>query len=507
MKIRHERPMSELEYAVQAPLYLEGGGGAKAIIPKWSLSGFELNEELSSLEGPLTLVIPFQGIDLRFPVSLEIDEKANSATFVGLTGRQRETLALFYRNLLSGKMAATEDIITSLDTPVDLVPMEETEEEEASGKAKTAPRFIRAIISMTLYWGIATFVFGILGFQIWDQINKVDVQHGRIIAAMASQTNTQAGFVETVHVVPGQEVKRGDLLVTMRDSKRVAALEKARTALIVADTAEQELMAELLKFRRLVGQATNKTLVQRFAEATRLQIKFFGSTNITETRRLWLAARQQTPEIADSLRPDKVTLDRLEALLLKRRLEADAARRLAKVQEQETAAMNVLAQTDGIVSQVLAVPGTYLGTGTQLIEIEGNTARIAVGWASERLSKTLYVGMPGEITYNVKGERKTVEATVVDIMAGENPTRPGEFGILVSFRADVMDSAETRQVFRRGAPVALTGNKELLKGVREYAVEVGAPLINPVIEWVTDLVSGDDDAVAATPKPTSGNGG
>ena len=41
-----------------------------------------------------------------------------------MNSRQRETLALFYRNL-SGKMATTTDMITALDTPVDPVPMDE----------------------------------------------------------------------------------------------------------------------------------------------------------------------------------------------------------------------------------------------------------------------------------------------------------------------------------------------------------------------------------------------
>ena len=90
-----------------------------------------------------TLSIPFQGVDVRFPVRLFKQENEGLVSLEGLSGRQRETLALFYRSLLSGKMASSGDVITRLDTPVDLVPMEQTEEEQAEQPVKFIPRPIR----------------------------------------------------------------------------------------------------------------------------------------------------------------------------------------------------------------------------------------------------------------------------------------------------------------------------------------------------------------------------
>lgn len=80
---------------------------------------------------------------MRFPVRLFKQENEGLVSLEGLSGRQRETLALFYRSLLSGKMASSGDVITRLDTPVDLVPMEQTEEEQAEQPVKFTPRPIR----------------------------------------------------------------------------------------------------------------------------------------------------------------------------------------------------------------------------------------------------------------------------------------------------------------------------------------------------------------------------
>lgn len=51
-------------------------------------------------------------------------------------------------------MVSAGEMITSLDTPVDLVPMSETNAEEAAGCAATKPRLLHIIWSMALYTAI-----------------------------------------------------------------------------------------------------------------------------------------------------------------------------------------------------------------------------------------------------------------------------------------------------------------------------------------------------------------
>ncbi|MEO1797222.1 MAG: hypothetical protein AAFR53_09420, partial [Pseudomonadota bacterium] len=114
MKIRHERPMSDLSFQVRAPLGLELSTGERLTVSDWSLEGFEFPHESDVLPKEAVLSIPFQGVDIRFPITLARQGTGKFLTFEGLSGRQRETLAVFYRSILSGKMASTEEVITSL---------------------------------------------------------------------------------------------------------------------------------------------------------------------------------------------------------------------------------------------------------------------------------------------------------------------------------------------------------------------------------------------------------
>jgi hypothetical protein len=141
--ISHERPAPETEPHVIAPLIVALPDGRRLTARKWSLAGIRdqvlVGEDLTGAR----LMIPFQGIEVGFPVTLTPSSNSNLWAFEALTGRQREALGLFYRNLMTGKMASTDEVITALDTPVDLVPMGETEVEKAAGLAKVKPRALR----------------------------------------------------------------------------------------------------------------------------------------------------------------------------------------------------------------------------------------------------------------------------------------------------------------------------------------------------------------------------
>ena len=173
MKIRHERPMSDLSFQVRAPLGLELAPGEVVSVTCWSLNGLEFPHDTDVLPSQGVLSIPFQGVDNRIPVRFMPGGTDRELIFEGLTGRQRETLAVFYRSILSGKMASTEDIITSLDTPVDLVPMEETEEERVEDSKGKTPRILRVLWSLSLYAMVGAVVFGMLGQQIWSRLSAI----------------------------------------------------------------------------------------------------------------------------------------------------------------------------------------------------------------------------------------------------------------------------------------------------------------------------------------------
>ena len=213
--------MSDLSFQVRAPLGLDLSTGERVVISNWSLKGIELPGTPDVLPVAGTLSIPFQGVDIRFPVRFRTASGSDFLEFDGLTGRQRETLAVFYRSILSGRMASTEDIITSLDTPVDLVPMEETEDERLSATAGTAPRAVRAGWNIAFYLALAVIVFGIVGNQVWTRLNTIGVGQARVEAPLVEHRAADGGYVDRVLVSEGQSVDQGQTLIVLSSPENV----------------------------------------------------------------------------------------------------------------------------------------------------------------------------------------------------------------------------------------------------------------------------------------------
>ncbi|MEL6610311.1 MAG: hypothetical protein AAFO93_15495, partial [Pseudomonadota bacterium] len=186
MRTRHERPDADLAFNVSAPLKLTLQDGQELHVCHWSLSGFDLSPlpDIAPTRG--TLSIPFQGVDIAFPVTFAQAAEGSRFVWTNLTVRQRETLQVFYNSLLSGRMASTDDMITSLDTPVDLVPMGETEAEVAADPKSGRSRSLRALWNILAYALTASVIVGVLGSNIVSRVSQVPIQHGRVVAEFQS---------------------------------------------------------------------------------------------------------------------------------------------------------------------------------------------------------------------------------------------------------------------------------------------------------------------------------
>ena len=254
MKIRHERPMSDLFFQVRAPLGLELSTGERLTISDWSLQGFEFPNDSDVLPKEAVLSIPFQGVDIRFPIRLKREGTGRYLSFDQLSGRQRETLAVFYRSILSGKMSSTEEVITSLDTPVDLVPMEETDEEKTAATTGKSPRSLQAAFSISLYLAIGALVCWILAMGIWGKLATVHIHNARIEAEMLVHNAADRGFVKELLVAPGSPVAQGDVLVRLTDPEGEAALSNVRSRI------------ELIEARLAKASANEARLAGRIAD-------------------------------------------------------------------------------------------------------------------------------------------------------------------------------------------------------------------------------------------------
>ena len=81
MKIRHERPMPDLAFKVRAPLQLELQSGDVVDVREWSQTGLTYPEPTDVLPKKGFLTIPFQGVDIRFPVAFAAGEGPQELLF------------------------------------------------------------------------------------------------------------------------------------------------------------------------------------------------------------------------------------------------------------------------------------------------------------------------------------------------------------------------------------------------------------------------------------------
>ena len=435
--------MPQLAYPVRAPLTLHLSDGERVEIAEWSLDGLTWPGETDILPRQAKLVIPFQGVDIRFAVQFGPVE-GNWLQFKGLTGRERETLAVFYRSILSGKMASTDDMITSLDTPVDLVPLSETEEEIEAATQKTPPRVLRVIWNLVYYFVLAGVVFGVIGTQIWSRLDRIPVQNGRIDAPMQAHIAPEGAFVEAIAVSIGERVRRGQVLVELSDPERDGRIDDTRAEIRLAERrlnqAHTRLAAHLDRARRL--ETNSDPTFDRLALA-RLRIA--------------ITTGRPPPSLDDDLRTetfDNLRFD-LEAVVTERALDLSRLKRELSNRKDAASALDIVAAADGHVREIAVIPDQFVQRGALAVVVEEDAPRHAVGWVDEGLAATLHIGMKATIVHSRLGERRHLPARLVEIEAGVDPARPDAFGLIVRLLPDGMDAAATREAFRPNAPLKI----------------------------------------------------
>lgn len=465
MNIRHECPLPDLSFAVTAPLLVQASDGTILTARRWSLEGIWIDALEHDLTHGAVLCVPFQGVDVSFPINLAATEEAGHYAFVELTVRQRETLAVFYQGVLSGKMVATDDIITSLDTPVDLVPMGETDSEKADGLAKVKPRALRILWNIVFYVILALFLGGFVGGQIWQRLSQITLDHGRFVAPITPYQAPDTGYVERIYVRVGETVKKGDVIARLEDPDRESDVEEVRAEILIAE-------------RRLAS--AKERLALHIAEQPR-----YRTPLQREFERLWRPWRAHDPRAeiypADIQRAwDRLyRFDRgldatpggfhaIKADLLRQVEELDLELRRWKreLRHRKSAADEyvIRARTSGTVFAVFPRKGEFVGRGELIAEIEEDTPRKVVGWLEDHMVTSVYIGMPAEIRYSFRGQSQSVQGTVVDLQAGSDANRPDKYGMVVTVKAEGVGLLTSRKWFRRNAPAKIQLQRQPLKG-------------------------------------------
>lgn len=462
MNIRHERPLPDLEFKVRAPLRIELPSGDIVMIEEWSQAGITYPEAYDVMPKRAHLIIPFQGVDIRFPVQFEARGRDNELAFIGLTGRQREVIGVFYRSILSGKMAPSGDMITALDTPVDLVPMGETEEEKSSGQAKQTPRAVRIVWNTVFYGVLAAVLFGVIGGQIMARLTTVPLKSARVVAPIVKHHASASAYVDKIVVQPGQTVRRGDVLVRLSDPERDSAVDDIRRDIAQAADHVREARAILNAHLDREGQER----ARRVATLNRA-IALHHWSDFTAGRSMPAVEAAQAALNAfdrrDSLRAgdfwDKhdTLKERLDAAKeIERRLRRDLGHAKGAAE-----AYDIVAQVDGTVTQPLVIRDEYLSRGRPVITVEEDRTRYVQAWLNEARAGAIYVGMESHVVLRSAIGKGSYAATITDISAGIDPETDNGFGMIVTLELVDIDLDASRAMLVPGAPVQARAIKAL----------------------------------------------
>jgi len=463
MNIRHECPLPDLSFAVAAPLYVHTAMGQKVSAKRWSLEGVHLDVPAADMGREVMLTIPFQGVDVTFPIELAATDTPDYYVFVELTVRQRETLAVFYKGVLAGQMVPTGDIITSLDTPVDLVPMGETDDEKSAGLAQAKPRLLRIIWNVVFYLALALFLGGFLGGQIWQRLSHVTLDHGRFVAPVEVYNAPDAGYIDRLYVRVGERVKKGDVIARLEDPDRESDVEEVRAEVLIAErrlkAAQSQLdrhINDIDRYRAPLWNAFYALWVPWQAHEPR------ALTYPPSLQRAWDALLRF--DSATDLSPGGYHAILADLTARVEEFDLDFRRWKRELRHRKSAAdeLKIRAKENGTVFAVHAFKGDFVARGDMIVEIEDDTPRIAVGWLDDSLATTVYIGMPADLRYSFQGRSKSIQGTVVDLQAGTDAAQPDKFGMVVTIKADKAGVLNTRKWFRPNAPARIDLERDVL---------------------------------------------
>lgn len=423
MEVRHEPPSAETMFRLRAPLHVGFPDGKAVKVDDWSLKALYSRDLAGRDLDGLMLSIPFQGAGVYFPIELEKGEGEHEYLFRNLTGRQRETLALFYRNLMSGRMSSTADMITALDSPVDLVPMGETEAERKAGEAQTGSRRSRALVNLAYYGALFVLVAGFLGMVAWNRFSTVPVLSAHVAAATSQILAPVAGYVRELPVAEGAKAEAGDIVVRLDDQEALRLLAQA-------EAAEGEASQILV--------STEARLAAHTAQAAEARASFRGG-----------------PDRFDQ----GISLNTGDYHDLRLKLEAEVAAQRAEVERLQARSASFRERAEataltvpgpGTVLKHLVRPFDMVRPGDPLVTFELDEPRSIVAHLPATAVLKIWPGMRADIAYMRDGTRTAVQGAVQRITVDG---RGADQLLVATITVPGLGVEESRRLFIEGMPV------------------------------------------------------
>lgn len=168
---------------VQARVFFVDEDQVMHWVDRWSLDSIVRPATLKRTQVKGQVGFDFQGFYISIQVLLLPGRDHKRLYFERMDSRQQDLLKLFYRSIRSGEMVQVEEVIQALDSPVEKVPMYQTEEElrQARGLGIVG-RAARGLVTLSIYLLLAAVVLGTLAYSGWSRWNFVDMANARVVA-------------------------------------------------------------------------------------------------------------------------------------------------------------------------------------------------------------------------------------------------------------------------------------------------------------------------------------
>lgn len=508
MQIYHQPPAPDLDYKVRAPLRLELPEGGEVAISNWSLAGIYYPEEMDIFPQRGNLIIPFQGVDIRFAVNFTKGSAKRELLFDNLKGRERETLAIFYRAILSGQMASTENIITALDTPVDLIPMGETEEEKATAQKKER-KLLRFLIRAFFYSFVGGLIFILFFNQLWISLSSVIIYNGKVVAPTAVIRAGYEGVIKNILVEEGQDVSKGDILANLK----VAQLDETLDALYVRRDTQRRLIndAEMALKRHLANAPTNHAQLEAVISKLENKLKEYDKAPKQETAPA--PVKQNPKEFSNNSisKPSSFSEDALHITIktepspkisekdnarYKQELATARARLqdfiqgksktpgdfhdIRQILEEKSKIENdvgaqidekinalktqravgvIIAPTAGIIKKIHVYAGAPIFASDQIITIENRQIRKISGELVKRRATKVFPGMAAQVGILTSEGKRFIAAQIENVEVTRVSVANGKLGAAVHIMIDEQASIENAEFITPGMPVEIRAVK------------------------------------------------
>ena len=268
LPVTHEPASQRRHFRISAPAEVCVAGERFPTLD-WSLGGFRIARYAGNasvrdrLEVEFTL--DFQGFRISFVANAEVlrrEDDQLAAKWVKLGERESSLLRRFGSDVLGGRLAAVDGVLKHIDRPVTKVALVETAEPAAT-RCKRAWR--RALVSaLYLLSGLAVVAFTLwMVSQTWMEVN---VESAVTAMQLEQVVSIDAGTIRELNVIPGAEVKTGQVLLKVDSEVASRNFDVARLEL-------QSAEAGLALAHQLVEQEKGRVAAYRVIGGDQLDLQ------------------------------------------------------------------------------------------------------------------------------------------------------------------------------------------------------------------------------------------